>query len=348
MSWLSCVISNVALASLLTVGAWIFQRRRQAAVARALCVLALIKLLTPPLASLPVRELPGTVACALGVCRCGPHAPASWFALDALPWVLIAVWFIGAAVSACAAWRRWAQFQQLTAHAVQAPRRWQALAAKLGDELRLRRPPEILTVPGRLPPLVIAGWRRPRILLPQDLIYRLNGSQRKALLMHELVHVQRLDHLVRILESAVRLIYWWLPLVNSIGRRLRDCEETCCDAAVLARLPQSRRNYARLLLDVIDFAEPPTVSQATAMSAAHDLERRLRAILDDASLTRRIRPVGMLAVAAACGLLPCQLTLDVGQRPARASAGRVPAADAPLSPGSQRAVEIPAGFGCAS
>ena len=60
------------------------------------------------------------------------------------------------------------------------------------------------------------------------------------------------------------------------------------------------------------------------------------------------RPVGMLAVAAACGLLPCQLTLDVGQRPARASAGRLPAADAPLSPGIQRAVEIPAGFGCAS
>ena len=117
-------------------------------------------------------------------------------------------------------------------------------------------------MPGRLPPLVVAGWRRPRILLPRDLIYRLNGSQRKALLMHELVHVQRLDHLVRILESAVRLIYWWFPLVHSIGRRLRDCEETCCDAAVLARLPQSRRNYARLLLDVIDFAEPPTVSQA--------------------------------------------------------------------------------------
>lgn len=275
MSWLSHVVSNVALASLLAVAAWAMQRRGHDAVARALCVLGLIKLLTPPLVSLPVYELRGKMACALGVCGCGPHTPTSWPAAGALPWALVALWWAGAAASAWTAWRRWARFQSLTARAVPAPRRWQTLAGRLAAELRLGGPPEILVVPGRLPPLTVASWRRARILLPEELIDRLSASQRKALLLHELVHIHRRDHLVRMLELAVRVVYWWLPLVGLIGRRLRACEEACCDAVVLSRFPRARRDYARLLLDVLDFAgSRSSVPQATTMSAAFDLERR--------------------------------------------------------------------------
>ena len=111
-------------------------------------------------------------------------------------------------------------------------------------------------MPGRLPPLVVAGWRRPRLLLPAALLGQLNHSQSEALLLHELVHLKRGDHLVRLLELAAGVFFWWLPVVGTIGRQLRACEETCCDAAVVACLPQARRDYARLLLNVIDFADP--------------------------------------------------------------------------------------------
>ena len=92
---------------------------------------------------------------------------------------------------------------------------------------------------------------------------RLDRSQRAALLLHELVHIQRGDHWCGCWSWRFGVAYWWLPVVGSIGRQLRACEEACCDAAVVAHLPQARRDYARLLLDVLDFADPLPGSRPT-------------------------------------------------------------------------------------
>jgi beta-lactamase regulating signal transducer with metallopeptidase domain len=334
MPWLSCIISNVVLASLLALAAWYVQRRTGwHALARILWVLVLVKLVTPPLVSVPLRASPGAMACALGACGCEHHAQA--MLRGTLPWLLLSVWLVGAGATGWTALCRWIRFRSLLAHASPAPPEWQTLAAHLSAELSLRRPPEVLAVPGRLPPLVVAGRRRPRLLLPMDLMGLLNDSQREALLLHELVHLQRGDHLVRMLELAVSVAYWWLPVVCSIGRQLRDCEEACCDAAVVARLPQARRDYARLLLDVLDFASPlprRSVPPVTAMSAAQNLEQRLRSILGATDRTRASWPVGSFAagslvVALACAIVPCQLHYEVAR----------PTASAAISTGPGRA-----------
>src|SRR5437763_1593197 len=143
MPWLSCIVSNVLLASLLALAAWFMQRclRRHAA-AHVLWILVLVKLVTPPLVSVPLQAAPGNAACLNGTCSCGPHVPST--ARAALPWILLAAWSVGAAATGWTAWRRWTQFQRLLAHAVPPPPEWQALAGRLSAELALRRPPEIL------------------------------------------------------------------------------------------------------------------------------------------------------------------------------------------------------------
>ncbi len=329
MPWLPCIISNVVLASLVALAAWFVQRSlRWPSVARVLWVLVLMKLVTPSLVSVPLGESSGAMACALGTCGCEHHA--RMMASGMLRWILLGTWAIGAGATGLTAWRRWTRFQRLTAHASPAPQEWQSLAAHLSGELSIWRPPEVLAVPGRLPPLVVAGLRRPRMLIPTALMDRLNISQRKALLLHELIHIQRGDHLMRMLELIVSVAYWWLPVVGSIGRQLRECEEACCDAVVVTHLPQARRDYARLLLDVLDFVAPvprPSIPQATAMGAAQSLEQRLRTILDNTQRTRRVWPLGALAVGIACAVLPCGLHYDVSRRPSSAiSAGQDPAA----------------------
>jgi beta-lactamase regulating signal transducer with metallopeptidase domain len=333
MPWLSLVISNILLASLLALAAWCVQRWLQKpATARMLWILALVKLVTPPMVSVPLVELPGAVACSLGACGCPGHAGSTAIVLNTFLWVLLAAWLGGAGATAWVAWRRWTRFRELVIHARPAPREWQTLAARLSAELSLPRSPEILAVPGRLPPLVVASWRRSRLLLPMALMDQLSDSQRVALLLHELVHIKRRDHWVRLLELAVSVAYWWLPVVGAIGRQLRMCEETCCDAAVVARRPQERREYARLLLDVVDFANPlprNVIPQATAMSAANDLERRLRAILDATRKPRAWSMGAVLAVGVACAILPCELKYDFGGRraPAASPAEHDPAGD---------------------
>ena len=167
MSWLSCIVSNVILALLLALAAWFVQQRlKQYAVARILWFLALVKLVTPPFVSVPIVELPGTMACALGACQCGQHAGTLTTMCVTLPWVLLVVWSAGALTKCWTAWRRWAQFQRLLTHASPAPHEWQSLATRLACELSINRTPEILTVPGRLPPMVVPGWRGVQVLVP--------------------------------------------------------------------------------------------------------------------------------------------------------------------------------------
>jgi beta-lactamase regulating signal transducer with metallopeptidase domain len=351
MPWLSWVVSNVFLALLLALAAGFVQRwLRRPTLAHILWVLALVKLVTPPFVSVPLGKPPGSVACALGVCGCDHHSRTQTFVRDMLPWILLAAWSAGAAATTWTAWRRSTRFRRLLTHASPAPPEWQALAARLSSELSIRRPPEVLAVPGRLPPLIVPGRRRPRLLLPMALLGRLNPSQKKALLLHELIHIKRGDHLVRMLELTVGVAYWWLPVVGWIGRQLRGCEETCCDAAVVACIPQARRDYARLLLDVLDFANPlpsQAVLQATAMSAG-DLEQRLRGILHATHGTRRIWPAGVLVLGLACAILPCTLHYDFVGRPAANSAERDQAEGEMCSPGGDRERELSKVYCCPS
>jgi beta-lactamase regulating signal transducer with metallopeptidase domain len=354
MPVLSWVLSNVILALLLALAAWFAQRwLARHAVAHVLWLLVLVKLVTPPLVIVPLGQSPGAFACTLGLCGCDHHSPAQIFVRNALPWILLAAWSAGAGTTAWLTWRRWARFRRLMAHARPAPAEWQSLAARLSSKLSMRGPPEILAVPGRLPPLVVPGRFRARLLLPMDLLGQLNEPQRSALLLHELVHIKRGDHLVRLLELTVRVAYWWLPIAGAIGRQLRACEETTCDAAVVAQAPEARRDYARLLLDVIDFAgsaRGQVVPQATAMSAADNLETRLRAILAPTRGTARARLSGVFAVGLASAILPCALHYDLGggSMPAATSAGHEPAAGATLSPAGGREGEPFKVSGCCS
>jgi len=109
MPWFSCIVSNVLLALLLALAALVTHRwLRRPAVAHILWVLALVKLVTPPLLSVPVCEAPRDMACTLGVCSCGPHTPTQSFMRDTLPWLLLTVWLAGASATsliACGAGR---------------------------------------------------------------------------------------------------------------------------------------------------------------------------------------------------------------------------------------------------
>jgi beta-lactamase regulating signal transducer with metallopeptidase domain len=153
------------------------------------------------------------------------------------------------------------------------------------------------------------------MLLPICVVDKLSASKRSALLLHELIHLQRGDHWVRILELTVGVAFWWLPIVRVIGSQLRTCEETSCDAAVVARLPHARRAYAELLLDVVDFTghlPPKAVAHATAMSAANRLELRLRAIIEPPQEAPRKWRACSVAVCVACVILPLQVQIGFG------------------------------------
>ena len=247
MPLLLWVVSNVLLALLLGLAAWTVQLRwRRPALAHGLWVLALVKLVTPPLASGPVSGSAGPVACALGLCACDHHSGMQAFVRDTLPWILLSAWAIGAVAIAAIAALRWMRFRRLTANATPASPEWQTLAERISCQLGLRRAPLVRIVPGRMPPMVVPGWPCPVVLMPFDLMSMVSGSQ-KAALLHELVHIKRRDHCAPTRVGGSR------PTGGACRHRW---SATACLRRSMLRRSRGRScrrdaRYAELLLDVL-------------------------------------------------------------------------------------------------
>jgi len=95
----------------------------------------------------------------------------------------------------------------------------------------------------------IVGFSHPRIVTPDDFTRRFSDSERKLILTHEQVHLERNDARINALIALVRCLFWFNPLVHVGARTLRIDQELSCDAEVIDRRPRVRRAYAETRLN---------------------------------------------------------------------------------------------------
>jgi BlaR1 peptidase M56 len=76
-----------------------------------------------------------------------------------------------------------------------------------------------------------SGILRPRIWLPLDL----QGSEREAVLEHELAHVRDLDVLWFSVAGILADVFWFVPGARYLERRLHERAEEAADARAVAR-----------------------------------------------------------------------------------------------------------------
>src|SRR5262249_14901796 len=140
------------------------------------------------------------------------------------------------------------------------------------------RPPRVWLVPGVLPPMLLAFGRVRVLLVPEGLWWRLDETQRDALLLHELAHLRRGDHWVRWLELVVLGLYWWHPAAWWACSSLRDAEEQCCDAWVVWVMPGAAASYAATLVETVAYlssAPAPLPYGASGAGPVRLIKRRL-------------------------------------------------------------------------
>ncbi len=244
--------------------------------------------------------------------------------------ILGGAWLVGSVLWFARAVQRLARFQRLLRHARPAPEHVRVLAARLAQQLGLRRCPDVSLLPAPLPPMVWAALGRVRVLLPERLLQRLDQDQLAALLAHELAHVRRGDHWVRRLEFITLGLFWWYPLAWWARTRLQAEEEECCDAWVVEELPA--RAYASAIVETVDFlsadlAAVPALASGLGRTAG--LKRRLTLILSGTA-PKRLNIAGRLAVLGlALGLLPLLPTLGRSEKKADVP---TPGANTPGSP----------------
>lgn len=107
--------------------------------------------------------------------------------------------------------------------------------------------PQLRILDGLFSPLTWNWSGRTTILLPRDLLEKLTLEQQTMVIVHELAHVRRFDHLIRWIETLVQSVYWWFPLVPWVRHRLHVAQEFCCDAEVSRRFPDQQDEYSEAL-----------------------------------------------------------------------------------------------------
>lgn len=267
-----------------------------------------------------------------------PVPPVEVGAVEATTWswsaMIAFAWLAGSCVWLAFAVRRLWCFQRLLKFAAPAARDVQQLADELADCLRVSRA-QVQVLPGNFSPMLWTLSREPRLLMPDGLLARLTTDQLATILVHELAHWRRRDDRVRWLEFIVLALYWWCPLVWWARRQLHQAEEECCDAWVVAVLPEAARTYANTLVETVEFlSEAPADLPLVASGVGHVrlLKRRLTMILQGKT-PRALTLTGLLSVAGVGFLLlPMMPTLaqdgtrgqrdDQGQRGQREEQGR--------------------------
>ena len=124
------------------------------------------------------------------------------------------------------------------------------LYGRVQEALRLRRAPPLLLLPDIGSPALTAGLR-PTLLLPDELVGGGTREEKTFSLLHELTHYRRGDHLVCLLLTALRAVWWFNPVVWLLPPRMRVDMESACDAQVVRDMDKRHKlNYAGLLLEL--------------------------------------------------------------------------------------------------
>jgi beta-lactamase regulating signal transducer with metallopeptidase domain len=220
---------------------------------------------------------------------------------------LAGAWGAGSAWCLILAVLRVGRFRRCLRLAEAAPATIGQRCAALAKRVGISRSPSVLFVPSAVCPSIWAFSRPARIVIPRQLWDRLDAIQQDALLMHELAHLRRRDHWVRLLEVAATIVYWWHPLVWLARRQLHEAEEQCCDAWVIGLLGAERGRYAEALLETVDFLSlphPATPALASGLGEFSRLKRRI-VMIQCGRVRKALSWSGAIVVfALACLVLP--------------------------------------------
>lgn len=138
---------------------------------------------------------------------------------------------------------------------------------------------------------------RSLLLLPPDFLERFDVAQRRLVLQHERMHLQRGDALWSVLAELAFALLWFHPLAWLALPRLRLDQELACDEGVLRASPQDEAGYAHTLLHSAGMDVMPVL---IPWLSRPQLKERIRMIQSrrPGALRRRIGFVALAALMA--------------------------------------------------
>ena len=192
------------------------------------------------------------------------------------------IWLVGMAVIAIRLLLAWRYLNQLRANASSLDAQSRLQLWNVSDEVLAA------VAAKRLPPLLVSdqlkapislGLFRPAIILPREMTQALNASQFRDVLVHEMAHIHRHDHVVVLLQRLTGAFFWPFPLTWRLNAKIDEAREDVCDNYVLRQTEAPK--YSRMLLELTERAAPQMVPLAIGLwKSRRKLEQRVTALLD--------------------------------------------------------------------
>jgi bla regulator protein BlaR1 len=127
-----------------------------------------------------------------------------------------------------------------------APALWVERVDALSRQLGIRRTVKLVESALVRAPMVI-GQLRPIIYVPLGLINHLPASEMEAVLLHELAHIRRYDHLVNMVQHVTECLLFFNPGFLWISSLVREERENSCDDMAIA-YTRDRVEFVRALV----------------------------------------------------------------------------------------------------
>ena len=163
--------------------------------------------------------------------------------------LLVTVWLMGVLVLQLRLLGQLAFVQRMKTYGTERfPAAWAERLQELENRLGIRRPVRYLTSQRVTGPFT-AGWLRPVVLLPREMLASLRESQIVTILAHELAHIKRQDFAVNVMQTFLTTFFFYHPGVWWMSARIQDEREHCCDDLAVAATGE-RIDYARTLVEL--------------------------------------------------------------------------------------------------
>ncbi len=192
--------------------------------------------------------------------------------------------------------------------------RFGGLPVRLSDEL---------TTP------LLAGVRRPTILLPARFGAPEAAEAAALISRHEAAHAARHDNLRLLLEELLLALFWFNIVQSRLRARLAEAREEICDSVAVAGLSAAaRQTYARNLLDCLQTRPSGLLAVGLINPPRRHAAMRIEAILTPRPQRRRLAlAAGLTALitASSVGVFAWSAGLEAPVPATGGTAGASPA-----------------------
>lgn len=208
--------------------------------------------------------------------------------VDAIPW-LVQAWLVGVALFSLRSAGGFLLLErERRRRSSVAGERVLEICYTLQDLLGISRTIQYCECKWLQAPAVI-GWFRPIVFLPATALTGLSEDQLRAVIAHELAHIQRLDAFVNVFQVCIETLLFYHPAVWWLNKRIRAEREHCCDEIAVSVCGDAV-DYARALTLMEEWRNAPAFAMAANRGP---LTERIMRVLGLTRLKAGMRGIGL-------------------------------------------------------